>query len=335
MNGGIDNSFGFLTYCLKKYQILWHIACDTMHGNKCQCAGYVLIRILFLLVFFDAVCVPSPESPAMPNPDLSDVEKQFGIFYSLSASHGEWIEVESGARVRRPYLVGRWVWTDEYGWYWMSDEPFGWIIYYNGRWYYDKEYGWVWLPDDVRAPARVKWRYDDDYIGWAPLPPYASFTMTFGVRWTNHWLAPAQYWNIVHYDRFAGTEVREIHEQSGERMTRLKNNRRMEIYRPAQDEMQRGTERFDARRGKRNHSIAANSVALPRVESRTRQLQDRQLQQDRNEMRRALKQRHERTLRPSPPAFRKDHHKRIKRNRENARILQSRRPAQERRSVKE
>jgi len=142
---------------------------------------------------------------------MVDAGSQFGFFYSSLAPHGEWIEVESGTRVWRPfhiphqwrpYLIGRWVWTDEYGWYWMSDESFGWITYHYGRWYYDDYYGWVWMPDDVWAPAWVEWRYDENYIGWAPLPPYATFYMTFGIRFTTHWAAPANYWNIVRYNRF-------------------------------------------------------------------------------------------------------------------------------------
>jgi hypothetical protein len=153
---------------------------------------------------------------ATPNPVMVDGGKQFGFFYSSLAPHGEWIEVESGARVWRPfhiphlwrpYLIGRWVWTDDYGWYWMSDEPFGWITYHYGRWYYDDYYGWVWMPDDVWAPAWVEWCYNDDYIGWAPLPSYATFHMTFGIRFTTHWRAPVNYWNIIHYNRF-GTVIR-------------------------------------------------------------------------------------------------------------------------------
>lgn len=167
-------------------------------------------RILFFLSIFISVFMLCPKSLATPNPVISNVGIQFGFFYSSLAPHGEWIEVASGTRVWRPfhipyhwrpYLNGRWAWTD-YGWYWMSDEPFGWITYHYGRWYYDNYYGWVWMPDDVWAPAWVEWRYNDDYIGWAPLPPYAKFDMTFGIRFTTHWTAPAHYWNVVRYNRF-------------------------------------------------------------------------------------------------------------------------------------
>ena len=134
--------------------------------------------IIFLSIFSYASLL-SPNSSAALNAVPSDAGMQFRFFYSSLASHGEWIEVESGIRVWRPYnishlwrpyLVGRWAWTDD-GWYWMSSEPFGWITYHYGRWYDDEYYGWVWIPDDVWAPAWVEWRYDDEYIGWAPLPP--------------------------------------------------------------------------------------------------------------------------------------------------------------------
>jgi hypothetical protein len=134
----------------------------------------------------------------------------FGFFYSSLSPHGEWIEVESGFHVWRPqhinrywrpYISGQWIWTD-YGWYWMSNEPYGWITYHYGRWYCDDYYGWVWVPDDVWGPAWVEWRYDNDYIGWAPLPPYATFNVSVGIHFTNHWIAPARYWNFVRYRHF-------------------------------------------------------------------------------------------------------------------------------------
>ena len=259
-------------------------------------------RLLLFLSIFITATVLSSKSFAVSNPDITDNGTQFGFFYSSLAPHGEWIEVESGTRAWRPfhishqwrpYLIGRWVWTDD-GWYWMSNEPFGWITYHYGRWYYDDYYGWVWMPGDVWAPAWVEWRYDDEFIGWAPLPPYATFNMTFGIRFTTHWSAPAHYWNFVRYHRFGSvlhyrdtepeghagrlihtsrrglqygidheriinrgvdrsivehrgnvrftrTEVREIHERSGERMAQSNDIQRIEIYRPTREEMQRST----------------------------------------------------------------------------------------------
>ena len=71
----------------------------------------------------------------------------------------------------RPYTVGRWTSTDEYGWYWDSYEPFAWAVYHYGRWGYDPDYGWFWVPGDTWAPAWVQWRYSDEYVGWAPIGP--------------------------------------------------------------------------------------------------------------------------------------------------------------------
>ena len=74
----------------------------------------------------------------------------------------------------RPYEYGHWVYTDEWGWYWVSDpneDDWGWIAFHYGRWAYQSGWGWFWVPGDEWAPAWVDWRYGGDYIGWAPLPP--------------------------------------------------------------------------------------------------------------------------------------------------------------------
>ncbi len=125
-------------------------------------------------------------------------------FQSDLMPYGEWIQSDYGqvwrpfgvSRYWRPYQLGRWVWTD-YGWYWESSEPFGWATYHYGRWQYDDYYGWIWIPNNVWGPAWVEWRYNDDYIGWAPLTPYATFDFSVGVTLTHGWIAPVHYWNFV------------------------------------------------------------------------------------------------------------------------------------------
>src|SRR5216683_810094 len=74
----------------------------------------------------------------------------------------------------RPYIAGHWVYTDDYGWYWISDaqeSDWGWVAYHYGRWYLDPNDGWIWIPRDEWGPAWVDWRRGDQYVGWAPLPP--------------------------------------------------------------------------------------------------------------------------------------------------------------------
>ncbi|MHB8580845.1 MAG: DUF6600 domain-containing protein [Ignavibacteriaceae bacterium] len=132
---------------------------------------------------------------------------EFGFFYSSLAPYGSWIQINGGENVWHPdnvgygwspYHYGHWVWTND-GWYWDSDEPFGDIVYHYGRWYNDESYGWIWVPDYQWAPAWVEWRYDNNYIGWAPLPPYASFSVNFGIRFTSSYYTPYQYYSFVSY----------------------------------------------------------------------------------------------------------------------------------------
>jgi hypothetical protein len=133
-----------------------------------------------------------------------------GYFYSSLSPYGTWISIDIGvyawrptiiSRAWSPYKIGRWVWTD-YGWYWDSYEPFGFIVYHYGRWHYDDYYGWIWIPDYEWAPAWVEWRYDDYYIGWAPLPPYAIFRMSIGIVYTHSYVIPVSHWHFVKYKYF-------------------------------------------------------------------------------------------------------------------------------------
>ncbi len=106
-----------------------------------------------------------------------------GEFQEALEQYGEWrrhprfgdVWVPTGlARDWRPYEVGHWVYTEEWGWYWVSDDQegdWGWVTYHYGRWAFDRGLGWFWVPGDEWAPAWVDWRYSDDYVGWAPLPP--------------------------------------------------------------------------------------------------------------------------------------------------------------------
>lgn len=71
----------------------------------------------------------------------------------------------------RPYRFGRWVYTEEWGWFWLADEEWGWIPYHYGRWILDPALGWAWVPGREWGPAWVRWRRGEGHIGWSPLPP--------------------------------------------------------------------------------------------------------------------------------------------------------------------
>lgn len=157
-----------------------------------------LLVIIILVAFTDNQAKPRYSSVSI------------GMFYSSLSPYGEWIEFDAGIigwrpnsvhSYWRPYSIGRWSWT-KYGWYWDSYEPFGWATYHYGRWYYDEYYGWIWIPDNVWGPSWVEWRYDDDYIGWAPLPPYAEFRFGIGIHFSIRWNSHHSYWNFVTFSRF-------------------------------------------------------------------------------------------------------------------------------------
>jgi len=137
-------------------------------------------------------------------------EIDFNYFYTSLQPYGEWIELSQDLVVWhpndigprwRPYSLGRWNWTDQ-GWFWDSDEEFGWATYHYGRWFKDNNYGWIWVPGYDWAPAWVEWRHNNNYIGWAPLPPNATFNEDSGINFSEDWQAPYENWNFVPYSRF-------------------------------------------------------------------------------------------------------------------------------------
>jgi uncharacterized protein YraI len=123
-------------------------------------------------------------------------------FYGRLAPYGDWIWLEGqyvwvpeGVGPQwRPYTVGRWVYTDRYGWMWNSREPFGWATYHYGRWGFSRRVGWFWVPGSRWAPAWVSWRQSNDYLAWAPLPPTADEGLGLSIRIGT---IPDYYWQVV------------------------------------------------------------------------------------------------------------------------------------------
>jgi hypothetical protein len=106
-----------------------------------------------------------------------------GVFYQELEPYGRWFSHPRYGYVWspnvdedwRPYSRGHWTYTDDSGWYWEAEEPWGWGPFHYGRWIFDEEAGWVWIPGTEWGPAWVAWRYSDEYVGWAPLPPEAEW----------------------------------------------------------------------------------------------------------------------------------------------------------------
>src|ERR1041385_4671054 len=70
----------------------------------------------------------------------------FGFFQNRLAPYGRWMYHPVFGEVWRPrprlvgadfqpYTNGYWTYTDEYGWYWVSDDPFDDVVYHFGRWF--------------------------------------------------------------------------------------------------------------------------------------------------------------------------------------------------------
>ncbi|MBI3672511.1 MAG: hypothetical protein HY245_03615 [Rhizobiales bacterium] len=167
--------------------------------------------------------LPEPWNPVPAAQAGVDVSVSFNTFYDRLGSYGEWTDF-SGAYVFvpgnmrpgwRPYTVGHWVLTRQYGWMWISDEPFGWATYHYGRWGYDNDIGWYWVPGWRWAPAWVSWRRSKEDVVWAPLPPSyddnLQFNASFGV-------IPDYYWVGVPTRRFLEPNLSlvinfDVHEQ--------------------------------------------------------------------------------------------------------------------------
>lgn len=170
------------------------------------------MKKLFLIILVSfGIFTSIVEAKNLPH----SVGVSFSVFYTELRPYGEWIEIDYGIYAWRPlyisfgwkpYSIGRWVWTP-YGWYWDSYEPFGWVVYHYGRWYYDEYYGWLWIPDYEWAPAWVEWRYTDYYVGWAPLPPYAAFSINIGIHFSINWYTPHYYYVFVPVRYFCGYDV--------------------------------------------------------------------------------------------------------------------------------
>src|SRR5215467_12332443 len=117
--------------------------------------------------------VPAAAQAASVSVEFRTALEPFGTWQH----HRRWGEVWIPSRVTRdwrPYTVGHWVYSQDYGWYWTADDQeaeWGLVTYHYGRWVEDDQFGWMWIPGTEWGPGWVLWRNDRQHAGWAPLPP--------------------------------------------------------------------------------------------------------------------------------------------------------------------
>lgn len=176
--------------------------------------GFLIVAVLFAA----AACiryVPYGDYGRTPGgyPYDRDYDREFdrydryddAYFYDELEPYGLWVTLRPYGYVWipryvgyswRPYTQGHWVWTD-LGWTWVSVERWGWIAFHYGRWGWDRRLGWFWVPDILWGPAWVAWRWGDEHIGWAPLPPGVDFVPGRGFG-RHQWDIPPDRWSFVH-----------------------------------------------------------------------------------------------------------------------------------------
>ncbi len=153
---------------------------------------------------------------ALPAPAAAQMHASVNVsfFYDSLAPYGQWMSYPSYGYVWRPthistgwrpYMNGRWLYTDA-GWAFDSYEPFGWATFHYGRWTYDPYYGWIWVPGTQWSPAWVDFQIGDGWVGWAPLPPGVSVYASFGSGGYRSRIDPRGYC-FVEDRRFLDTRV--------------------------------------------------------------------------------------------------------------------------------
>jgi hypothetical protein len=101
-----------------------------------------------------------------------------------------------------PYVSsGHWALDDDDNWIWVSDYPFGRVVFHYGRWVWVGGTGWAWVPGYRYAPAWVYWRVPTSsyaYVGWAPMGPdyiwYNGYAVSFWYGVSTPWVfCPSAY----------------------------------------------------------------------------------------------------------------------------------------------
>ena len=130
----------------------------------------------------------------------------------------------------------------------MSNYTWGWAPFHYGRWIRDSYHGWVWIPGYEWGPAWVQWRYSNDYIGWAPLPPGVRFEMhigydnrDYGVHYSYWSYINCRDFNSHNYQFISGNRIEQIHRQTRNITNIGMSGRNVYNYGPSVTDIERAT----------------------------------------------------------------------------------------------
>ncbi|HMF10291.1 MAG TPA: DUF6600 domain-containing protein, partial [Thermoanaerobaculia bacterium] len=170
------------------------------------------MRKVILVGFFSLVVSVLLAAPAAA---AFQASVSISAFHDTLAPHGRWIVTRSYGEVWvpagidaswQPYWNGEWVWTD-YGWTWVSYDPWGDIPFHYGTWTWVDGDGWAWIPGTVWAPAWVTWAWTDNCVGWAPVP--ATFALSATGYFGSPVVVPASRYVFVPANQFVASPVQQ------------------------------------------------------------------------------------------------------------------------------
>jgi hypothetical protein len=206
-----------------------------MFGQRARAIGLVV------LVLAVAGCAATIGGSTRPRHGRPAARLDISIFYEDLAPYGHWFVYGSYGWAWtpydvpygwRPYTHGHWIYT-ECGWTWVSHWRWGWAAFHYGRWVFDPDYGWIWIPDTLWGPAWVVWRWSDDWVGWAPLPPDVRWKPGGGLgpgERHPRWDLDPSWWSFTRPGRLLDRDVRYKLEPEHRNVTLIERTRALADY---------------------------------------------------------------------------------------------------------
>jgi hypothetical protein len=152
----------------------------TLHRRKRRLSAMRALGCAALAILFLLGAPPlSTSIVKSARAQISDEIQQAGIpFHEALAPYGEWRHSSRWGDVWvpqinadwRPYTVGHWIYTDDWGWYWVAAEretEWGLVVYHYGRWLLDPDFGWIWAGRrETKSVLASKYQ---DQLRWQPM----------------------------------------------------------------------------------------------------------------------------------------------------------------------